>query len=133
MSAESDTAHAPHTIGVVGAGTMGAGIAQLACLANARTLLHDPLAEALERGTESIKAQLERGAERGRLSAAEATAAAARLEAVPTLDDLASCQLVIEAAPESLELKQQLFAQLENGVVSETTVPPFWQLRATCL
>ena len=90
MSAESDTAHAPHTIGVVGAGTMGAGIAQLACLAGARTLLHDPLAEALERGIESIKASLERGAERGRLSADEATAAAARLEAAPTLEDLAA-------------------------------------------
>jgi 3-hydroxybutyryl-CoA dehydrogenase len=121
MSGESDTAHAPHTIGVVGAGTMGAGIAQLACQANARTLLHDPLPEALERGTKSIKAQLERSAERGRLSAAEATAAAARLEAVPTLDDLAPCQLVIEAAPESLELKRELLTRL-SGIVSEDCV-----------
>ena len=43
---------APSTIGVAGAGTMGAGIAQLACLSGARTLLHDPIPEALERGVE---------------------------------------------------------------------------------
>ena len=48
---------APKTIGVAGAGTMGAGIAQLACLAGAETLLHDPAAEALERGLEQIRRQ----------------------------------------------------------------------------
>ena len=47
---------------------MGAGIAQLGCLSGARTLLHDPAPEALERGLERIKAQLERGVERGRLT-----------------------------------------------------------------
>src|SRR5918911_1139016 len=51
----------PQTIGVVGAGTMGAGIAQLACLAGARTLLHDPVGEALERGLEKVPADLKRG------------------------------------------------------------------------
>ena len=75
----------PRALGVVGAGTMGAGIAQLACLAGARTLLHDPVPEALERGITSIKAQLERGGERGRWSAEDAAAAAARLEAAETL------------------------------------------------
>ena len=62
---------------------MGAGIAQLACLSGARTLLHDPMPEALERGLERIRAQLARGVERGRLSAAEAEEAAGRLEAAP--------------------------------------------------
>jgi len=57
----------PGTIGVVGAGTMGAGIAQLACLqAGARTLVHDPVPEALARGIEGIERQLERGVERER-------------------------------------------------------------------
>src|SRR4030088_3350141 len=98
----------PQTIAVLGAGTMGAGIAQLACLAGARTLLHDPVPEALERGIQSINAQLERGAERGRWTAEEASRAAARLEPAEALEGLAPAELVIEAAPEQLELKREL-------------------------
>ena len=71
-------AEPPAVIGVAGAGTMGAGIAQLACLSGARTLLHDPDPEALERGLERIKRHLERGAARGRWSEEDATAAAER-------------------------------------------------------
>jgi 3-hydroxybutyryl-CoA dehydrogenase len=107
----------PATIGVAGAGTMGAGIAQLACLAGARTLLHDPVPEALERGLEQVRRHLERGVERGRWSAEDATAAARRLEPAPALEALAPCELVIEAAPERLELKRELFARLSEGVV----------------
>src|SRR5881397_3377295 len=101
---------------------MGAGIAQLACLAGARTLLHDPLPEALERGLEQIKRHLERGAERGRWSADQAQAAVERLEPAESLADLAPCQLVLEAAPERLELKQGLFEQLSRDVVSPECV-----------
>ena len=101
---------------------MGSGIAQLACLAGARTLLHDPIPEALERGLSQINRHLDRGAERGRWSADEASAAAARLEPAGAQEDLAPCQLVIEAAPERLELKQQLFGALSEGVVSEECV-----------
>jgi 3-hydroxybutyryl-CoA dehydrogenase len=113
---------APGTIGVAGAGTMGAGIAQLACLSGARTLLHDPLPDALERGLALISKHLDRGVERGRMTADEAGAAKGRVEAAPALDDLAPCELVIEAAPESLELKRSLFAKLSEGVVSEDCV-----------
>lgn len=113
---------APSTIGVAGAGTMGAGIAQLACLAGARTLLHDPIPEALSRGLEQIKGHLNRGAERGRWSSEEAALAADRLEPAPELSDLAPAELVIEAAPERLELKQDLFARLSDGIVSDTCV-----------
>jgi 3-hydroxybutyryl-CoA dehydrogenase len=113
---------APNVIGVAGAGTMGAGIAQLACLSGARTLLHDPVPEALDRGLERIRAQLDRGVERGRLSAEEAAAAGQRLTAAPTLEDLAECELVIEAAPERLELKRELFTRLSAGIVSEECV-----------
>jgi 3-hydroxybutyryl-CoA dehydrogenase len=114
--------NAARTIGVAGAGTMGAGIAQLACLSGARTLLHDPVPEALERGLEYIGTHLDRGVERGRLTAEQATEAKARLEAAPSLDDLAESELVIEAAPERLELKQELFARLSDQVVSEDCV-----------
>ncbi|HEV3054836.1 MAG TPA: 3-hydroxyacyl-CoA dehydrogenase NAD-binding domain-containing protein, partial [Solirubrobacteraceae bacterium] len=116
-------ADSPKTIGVIGAGTMGAGIAQLACLqAEATTLLHDPVPEALERGTNAIRGQLAKGATRGRWTEEEAKAADERLTPVATLTELAEAELVIEAAPESLELKRDLFGQLEDGVVSDTTV-----------
>src|SRR5881397_1861518 len=101
---------------------MGAGIAQLACLAGARTLLHDPLPEALERGLGQIKGHLERGAERGRWSTEDAERAASGLEAASNIEDLAPCELVIEAAPERLELKQQLFGKLSEYVVGEDCV-----------
>ncbi len=116
-------AEPPRTIGVIGAGTMGAGIAQLACLqASATTLLHDPIPEALERGTNAIRGQLAKGATRGRWTEAEAKAADERLTPVANLTELSHAELVIEAAPESLDLKQNLFAQLEDGVISDTAV-----------
>src|SRR5579864_1899569 len=86
-------------IGVVGAGTMGAGIAQLACRSGAQTLLHDPIADALQGGVEKVRDGLQREAARGRSSAEEAAAAAERLVAVADLEALAPCELVIEAAP----------------------------------
>jgi 3-hydroxybutyryl-CoA dehydrogenase len=108
----------PEVVGVVGAGTMGAGIAQLAATAGARTLLHDPVPEALERGIAGIRRRLEREAERGRMSVQDARAAAGRLEAVAEVEALAPCGLVIEAAPERLELKRELFSTLA-GIVDE--------------
>jgi 3-hydroxybutyryl-CoA dehydrogenase len=97
-------------LGVVGAGTMGAGIAQLGCAAGFRTLLHDPLPEAVEAGQRRVRDGLERWAAKGR---AEADAADL-LEAVGSLDGLAGCDLVIEAAPERADLKRELFARLSE-------------------
>ena len=102
-------------VGVAGAGTMGAGIAQLACLGGYRTLLHDPAAEALTAGAARLRADLARGAERGRWSEEDAAVAAARLETVSELEGLGGCDLVVEAAPEDLELKRDLFARLERA------------------
>ncbi len=116
------TTQPPQTIGVAGAGTMGAGIAQLACLSGARTLLHDPVPEALARGIDAIHSQLDRGVQRGRLQPADADAAKARLSPASTPDDLSPCELVIEAAPESLAIKQQLFSRLADQVVTEACV-----------
>lgn len=109
------------TIGVLGAGTMGAGIAQLAARSGASTLLHDPVAPALERGLANARAGLVKEAERGRLDPAEAESATQRLHAVDSLDALAPCELVIEAAPERLELKHKLYARLSE-IVSERCV-----------
>jgi 3-hydroxybutyryl-CoA dehydrogenase len=106
-------------VGVIGAGTMGAGIAQLACRAGARTLLHDPIPEALTRGAEKVRAGLAKEAEKGRLSAEDARTAAERLEAVDDLEGLAPCELVIEAAPERPELKRALYARLSEIVAAD--------------
>jgi 3-hydroxybutyryl-CoA dehydrogenase len=99
-------------VGVVGAGTMGAGIAQVAALAGYDAYLHDPFPEALERGLNRARGGLAKGAERGRWSAEAAREAEARLRAATELEALSPCELVIEAAPEKLELKRELFARL---------------------
>jgi 3-hydroxybutyryl-CoA dehydrogenase len=99
-------------IGVLGAGTMGAGIAQLACLGRFNTYLHDPDPAALRAGEQRLRAALAKGADRGRWTQAEAEAASVRLRSASRLEDLAGCELVIEAAPEDLELKRGLFERL---------------------
>jgi len=103
---------APGVLGVAGAGTMGAGIAQVACLGGFETYLHDPFPEALERGLAAVRNGLEKGAERDRWSAEEAAQALARLHGAAELEQLGQCDLVIEAAPEDLEVKRGLFGRL---------------------
>jgi 3-hydroxybutyryl-CoA dehydrogenase len=111
----------PERLGIVGAGTMGAGIAQLGCLAGIQTLLYDLDRAALDRAEESISRNLDKGAERGRWSAADAEAARGRLSAAESLDALGTCELVIEAAPEKFEIKRDLFRQLgESGAILAT-------------
>jgi 3-hydroxybutyryl-CoA dehydrogenase len=97
-------------LGVVGAGTMGAGIAQLGCSAGIPTVLHDPLPEALEGGAADARRGLERWAEKGRVG----KEAVGLLETADALAGLAGCELVIEAAPERVELKRELFAELSR-------------------
>jgi 3-hydroxybutyryl-CoA dehydrogenase len=104
------------TIGVLGAGTMGAGIAQLACRSGARTLLHDPIPEALERGVAKVADGFRREADRGRMSGEDAQAALERLETVDDLAAFAPCELVIEAVPERIELKHDIYARLSDVV-----------------
>ena len=96
------------TIGVVGAGTMGAGIAQLGAAAGFRTLLYDPDADALQQGTHTTLAGLTKWIAKGRTD----EDAPGLLEPVSTLDELAPCDLVIEAAPERADLKRDLFGAL---------------------
>jgi 3-hydroxybutyryl-CoA dehydrogenase len=110
---------AARVIGVLGAGTMGAGIAQLGCRSGARTLLHDPIPEALARGVQKLKDGFEKDAARGRLTAEQAVAGVARLEAVDDMAAFADCDLVIEAAPERLDLKHEIYARLSEIVSPE--------------
>jgi 3-hydroxybutyryl-CoA dehydrogenase len=102
-------------IGVVGAGTMGSGIAQLACLGGYETVLHDPVPEALEKGAERMVESLGKGVRREMWSADEAEAAGGRLRIAEEIAGLADCDMVIEAAPEDVELKRRLFVELAEA------------------
>ncbi|MGE5281523.1 MAG: 3-hydroxyacyl-CoA dehydrogenase NAD-binding domain-containing protein [Chloroflexota bacterium] len=106
-------------VGVVGAGTMGAGIAQVAALGGYETRLHDPIPEALETGIGRLHRALAKGAAKGLWSEADAEEAGDRVGAARSLDDLGECDLVVEAAPEDLGLKRQLFADLATACGTE--------------
>jgi 3-hydroxybutyryl-CoA dehydrogenase len=103
-------------VGVIGAGTMGAGIAQLAIGTGAETFLVDPIPDALEVGVGKVHGGLERWAAKGR------EVDAALLHPAGELGALRDCDIVIEAAPERLELKHELFATLSHEVVSDECV-----------
>ena len=101
---------------------MGSGIAQLGCAAGMRTLLHDPVPDALERGADGARKGLAKWAEKGRAD----EQAASLLEPAVELEDLAPAELVIEAAPERLDLKRELFGRLsevcgEDAVLATNT------------
>jgi 3-hydroxybutyryl-CoA dehydrogenase len=96
----------------VGAGTMGSGIAQLAALAGIETVLHDPIPDALAKGAAAVHANIDKGADRGRWSADDAARAHGLLTTAAGLGELADCELVVEAAPEQLEVKRSLFQEL---------------------
>jgi 3-hydroxybutyryl-CoA dehydrogenase len=101
-------------VGVVGLGTMGAGIAQVSVQSGFDTIGREVSDELAERGRATIERYLTRGVEKGRMSEGERDAALARLTATTRLDDLAECDLVIEAVLEELELKRELFAELDR-------------------
>ncbi|HET9197610.1 MAG TPA: 3-hydroxyacyl-CoA dehydrogenase NAD-binding domain-containing protein [Solirubrobacterales bacterium] len=103
-------------VGVLGAGTMGRGIAQLAALGGFETVLYDVAPELAATGAEGLRGALDKGAERGRWSVDDAVAAAARVETASELERLRGCELVIEAAPEKLELKREIFTALAAAV-----------------
>ncbi|MCB5163376.1 3-hydroxyacyl-CoA dehydrogenase [Streptomyces bambusae] len=109
------------TVAVVGAGTMGQGIAQVALLAGHSVLLYDAREGGADLGAAAVGDRVARLVAKGRLDAAEAEAATARLTAVRQLSDLAPAALVIEAIVEDVRIKQELFAALE-GVVSPDCV-----------
>ncbi|ADB50615.1 3-hydroxyacyl-CoA dehydrogenase NAD-binding domain-containing protein [Conexibacter woesei] len=110
----AQTARSVDRLGVAGAGTMGAGIAQTALLAGIPTVLTDPSADALAHAEATVSAALARGAERGRWSTADADAARTRLTCATDPAALAGVDAAIEAVPERLELKRTVFAQLAD-------------------
>jgi 3-hydroxybutyryl-CoA dehydrogenase len=101
-------------VGVVGLGTMGAGIAQVSVQSGFETIGREVEPELGERGRATIERYLARGVEKGRLSGDDRDAALGRLTLTTDLADLAECDLVIEAALEELELKREIFAELDR-------------------
>ncbi|UQP04213.1 3-hydroxyacyl-CoA dehydrogenase [Burkholderia multivorans] len=103
-------------VGVIGAGAMGAGIAQVAAAAGHTVLLYDLNEAACDKALAGIRAQFARLAEKGRLEPAEAEAAGGRICAVRALADFAPAALIVEAAAELLDVKREIFATLERHV-----------------
>lgn len=103
-------------VAVVGTGTMGQGIAQVALVAGHPVRLYDAVPGRAGQAAEAIGARLDRLVAKDRLTAAERDAARARLHAAESLDDLADCGLVVEAVLERLDVKQELFRALEDVV-----------------
>ncbi len=101
-------------VAVVGAGTMGAGIAQVAAQAGHRVLLYDAQAGAVERAVGNIERLLQRGVEKGRLTESERDRTLRRLVAAGSMGDLAGAGLAIEAVVEDLEVKRSIFGELQS-------------------
>lgn len=112
-------------VGVIGAGVMGAGIAQVTATAGYETVCYDIDAAALDRGLVHVttgRYGFERGVERGKLTRQAADAARERLSFTTSFDDAANVDLVVEAVPENLELKQQVFRDLDAAAPAGTVL-----------
>jgi 3-hydroxybutyryl-CoA dehydrogenase len=103
-------------LGVVGAGQMGNGIAHVAAQAGIAVVMRDLEDRFVKKGLDTIAKNLQRGVDKGKMTAAEKDAVLAKITGTTELSDLASCDLVVEAAVESLDVKLDLFAKLD-GIV----------------
>jgi len=111
-----------NTVGIVGAGTMGHGIAHVCALAGQTVLLYDVDEARVAAGLKKVSSNLDKGVEKGKVSAEERGAALARLNGTVHLRDLAGCDVVVEAIPEKLVLKQELFRSLEGILAPEAVL-----------
>jgi 3-hydroxybutyryl-CoA dehydrogenase len=107
------------TIGIIGSGAMGAGIAQVVAVAGHEVYLLDQSATALEKATSGIGSTLRKLAEKGKMTTEAAEAALARVHPTSDMTDFADCGLVIEAIVEELGVKQQVFKQVEIVVPAD--------------
>jgi 3-hydroxybutyryl-CoA dehydrogenase len=108
-------------IGIVGAGTMGAGIAQLAATSGIRVRLFDAMPDVARKAIDRIPPILARAVEKGALSQDDSARAMGNLAVANSLADLSGCEIVIEAVVEDLEIKRRIFRDLEE-IIGETAV-----------
>jgi len=106
-------------VGVLGCGLMGSGIAQVCAQAGYDTVVREVEQKFLDKGMGGIDKNLSRGVEKGKLSAADKDACLGRLKGTTSLDDLADCDIVIEAIVENAQLKRDTYAQIDKIVKPE--------------
>lgn len=127
-----------NTVGIVGAGAMGGGIAQVAATGGMDVRIYDSREGAAADACERIAGQLQKRADAGKLDAAVVAEVKARLHPVSELAEFAGCDLVVEAIVEDVEIKRQLFQELESVVgddtilASNTSSIPIGVLAAAC-
>ena len=114
------------TIGVVGCGLMGAGIAQVCAQSGYQVVVSEVNDELLKKGLTSINSVLNRSVEKGRISQPDKDAILARIKGTTKVDEFSQCDFVIEAVNEDMDLKQKVFAQLdkvcpEHAILSSNT------------
>ena len=102
------------TVGVVGSGTMGTGIAIVVARAGLRTIVLDAKQEALDHAREQAAAFLAKSVARGKLAPGQDEAIMAQWQGTTRMEDLAGCDLIIEAVFEDLKVKHDLFARLDK-------------------
>lgn len=107
------------TVGVIGSGTMGAGIAQLIVQNGYAAVIYDLDQELVGRAISAIESRLDRLVEKKKASAGQVEEMKARLQTTVNLSDMSHCQLVIEAAPENIEIKRAIFSKLEEVCSSQ--------------
>jgi 3-hydroxybutyryl-CoA dehydrogenase len=107
------------TIGIIGSGTMGSGIAEVAALAKFDVVLQDVSKSAVATAIERIKQNLNRAVGRDRITAVDATEALYRIHATDDSGQLSSSDFIIEAAPEGLNVKREIFERLDAILASE--------------
>jgi enoyl-CoA hydratase/3-hydroxyacyl-CoA dehydrogenase len=117
------------TVGVVGCGLMGSGIAQTAAEGGFTTIVREPTQELTDKGLDRIRSFLAKGVDKGKMSPARREEVWGRIQGTTDLSDLADCDLVIEAILEAREPKKELFAELDRickpGAVFATNTSSF--------
>ena len=103
-------------VGIIGSGQMGSGIAQVSAMTGLKTLVWDLNQENLAKAIKSISGFLDKMAEKGKITPAQAESAKGNLIPVKTMKEMADCDLVIEAATENFDIKAKIFAELDSVV-----------------
>ena len=115
MSSPASGSETIQTIAVIGAGTMGHGIAQVAATAGFKVLLSDVDRESLARGVKAIEGNLAKGIKLGKLTEDDRDSTLQHIHGTTNLKECAAADLIIEAAPEKLDLKKDILRQLESA------------------
>lgn len=118
----TDPDHRDFTAGVVGAGAMGQGIAQVALMGGMNVILHDAREDAAAAGLDAVFKRLYRLAEKGRITEKDVQEMRGRAIAASSLKEFGACHLVIEAVYEDLDIKRKVFADIEQAVSDECVI-----------